>query len=172
MRRHIRLYRYDYSQAGAYFVTVVTQGRHCLFGDIVDGEMHPDAAGRMVARWWEAITSRFPGASTDAFAVMPNHLHGVATLVGADQCVRPPSLFEIVRWSKTMTTNEYINHVRGDGWPPFARRLWQRNYYEHVVRDEADLERVRQYIDGNPGRWAEDGEYLHARGSPPVPWTL
>jgi REP element-mobilizing transposase RayT len=88
----------------------------------------------------------------------------------ADTSVRPPSkttpatgepqpsLSQIVQWFKSMTTNDYIRGVKEDGWPPFRKRLWQRAYYDHIVRDERDLDRIRDYIDGNPSRWAEDPE--------------
>ena len=79
-RRSIRLKGYDYSQAGAYFITIVTQGRLCLFGDVVDGEMHLNNAGKMVRRIWDGMPNRFPSIEMDEFVVMPNHVHGVIVL--------------------------------------------------------------------------------------------
>ena len=76
-RRSIRLKGYDYSQAGAYFVTIVAQGRLCLFGDVVDGEMRANDAGEMVWRVWDGMPGRFPSIEMDEFVVMPNHVHGV-----------------------------------------------------------------------------------------------
>jgi putative transposase len=202
-RRSIRLKGYDYSRAGAYFVTAVAQGRACLFGDVVDNDMILNDAGRMVERWWWQLNDKFPTIVTDAYIVMPNHFHGIIVIVGADSRVRPdpdprvrpdpdprvrpdpdprvrpdpdprvrpdpdprttagghvvPPLPTIVQWFKTMTTNEYIRGVKQLGWPAFAGKLWQRNYFEHIVRDEQALERIRGYISGNPQRWSADEE--------------
>ena len=196
-RRSIRLRGYDYAQAGAYFITICTQARVCLFGQVVDETMHMNDAGQMVQRWWHELNRKFPTVQTDAFVVMPNHIHGIIIIhpVGADLRVCPNDIHirpdnihvcpndihmrpddqrgthtnqrgthagvplpEIVQWFKTMTTNEYIRHVKNDGWPPFRKRLWQRNYYEHIIRDEKSLHRIRQYIAENPSRWEQDNE--------------
>ncbi|MFN4294850.1 MAG: transposase, partial [Thermoflexales bacterium] len=82
-RRSIRLKGYDYSQAGAYFITIVAQDRACLFGEVVDGEMRLNDAGRMVWDEWNALPDRFPGLELDAFVVMPNHVHGIIVLTGS-----------------------------------------------------------------------------------------
>ncbi|NWG20922.1 MAG: transposase, partial [Chloroflexi bacterium] len=82
-RRSIRLKGYDYTQAGAYFVTIVTQNRECLFGEIVDGEMRLNESGACVVRWWEDIPRHFPNVDTDAFVVMPNHMHGIIVITDA-----------------------------------------------------------------------------------------
>jgi len=174
-RRPIRLQGYDYSRVGPYFVTICVQNRECLLGDIVDDEMRLNDAGRMVARWWVELGNKFPSVETELYVVMPNHFHGIIVIVGADLCVRPISadprvrpdrigtyagvpLPEIVQWFKTMTTNEYIRSVKSLGWPPFTAQLWQRNYYERVIRNEKELRRVRQYIADNPAQWAHDRE--------------
>src|SRR6266508_2866850 len=92
-RRSIRLKGYDYKQAGAYFVTVCTQTRACFFGDVVDGEMRLNDAGRMVEHWWFELNGKFPAVETDEFVIMPNHLHGIViitgTIVGSDLRVGP-----------------------------------------------------------------------------------
>ncbi len=182
-RRSIRLKGYDYARPGAYFLTLCTQNRACLFGTVVDGEMHANGAGCMVQRWWDELNHKFPHIRTDAFVVMPNHVHGIIMIhpVGADLRVRPDEnnptdhpgdewdapkpeqgahtgapLPQIVQWFKTMTTNEYIRHVKNAGWPPFQKRLWQRNYYEHIIRNERALHRIRRYIAENPMRWHLD----------------
>ena len=170
-RRSIRLKDYDYAQAGAYFVTICTQGRRCLFGDVAQGDMRLNDAGRMVTRWWEEVSARFSSVQSDLYAVMPNHFHGIVMMVGADPRVRPDDggahagaplprtpLSHIVRWFKTMTTNEYIQQVKVAGWPAFPARLWQRNYYEHVIRNSQDLNDIRRYIAENPRRWETDSE--------------
>ncbi|MBC7263536.1 MAG: hypothetical protein H5T64_04160 [Chloroflexi bacterium] len=171
-RRSIRLQDYDYSQPGAYFLTICTQDQQCLFGEIVDGEMQLNDAGRMIARWWEELPNKFPSAETDEYVVMPNHFHGIVIIVGADLCVRPDPgthvgvpLPEMVQWFKTMTTNEYIRGVKQHGWHPFPGKLWQRNYYEHVIRNEQSLHRIREYIATNPQRWSLDKENPQRRGA-------
>lgn len=178
-RRSIRLRGYDYAQAGAYFVTICTQGRACFFGEVVNGEMRLNDAGWVVTRWWTELVHAFAAVETDAYVVMPNHMHGIIVihadhhLVGADLRVGPDRarrvgphahkgahkgapLHQIVQWFKTMTTNEYIRGVKTLGWLPFDGKLWQRNYYEHIIRDDADLARIRAYIAANPLRWKED----------------
>jgi REP element-mobilizing transposase RayT len=162
-RRSVRLKGYDYSEAGGYFVTICVQGKLCLLGDVSDGRFVPSGAGCMVDCWWKALPSKFPSAELDEYRVMPNHLHGIIMIVGADPCVRPPlsvspPLPEIVQWFKTMTTDDYIRGVKQDGWVRFPGRLWQRDYFDHVIRNDEDLENTRQYIADNPLKWALDEE--------------
>ncbi len=181
-RRSIRLPGYDYAQPGAYFVTICTEGRERLFGEIVGDEMAPNEAGRMIDAWWRRIPEKFPSCNADAFVVMPNHLHGVIVIdhdtVGADPRVRPrhgaagAPLPRIVQWLKTMTTNAYIHGADDCGWRPFAGRLWQRNYYEHIVRDEEELQHIRDYVVNNPLNWTHDPDNMPAEGGhagPPLP---
>ena len=270
-RRSMRLKGYDYSQAGAYFVTICTQGRACLFGEVVDGEMRLNDAGRMVVAEWERLPALFPNVVLDAFVVMPNHIHGIviltdpaddatdgATAIGATiggattgraatggattrvapttagddatpvgaglvpalstmarddaipvgaglvpapstaqsvpapstpapstpatpapapstpatpapappvpapptpaPSVPAPTLGDVIGAFKSRVTVEYIRGVKTFGWTPFDRRLWQRNYYEHIIRNEEALNRIRRYIVENPIRWAFDRE--------------
>ena len=171
-RRSIRLKGFDYSEPGAYFVTIVTKDRSCRFGEIVDGQMKTNSAGKATARWWLELMRKFTTIETDEFVVMPNHCHGIIVIrdpvVGADLCVGPPNirtgahvgapLHRIVQWFKTMTTNEYMRGVKALAWPAFRGQLWQRSYYEHVIRGEESMNRIRQYIIDNPARWAFDRE--------------
>ena len=173
-RRSIRLRGYDYALVGAYFVTVGLQGRGCLLGEITDEELRLNDAGRMVEQWWAELASKFPSMETDEYVVMPNHFHGIV-LLGArypsanallSRAGHPhrgaptsgPTLGAIMDWFKTMTTNAYIRGVKQQDWAPFQGRLWQRDYYEHIVRNDNDLDRIRRYIAGNPSRWASDPE--------------
>jgi putative transposase len=175
-RRSLRLKGYDYSMAGAYFVTICTQDRACLFGDVTAGGMRLNDAGQTVATLWEAIATRFSGVEIDQFVVMPNHLHGILVLpdareattkeattrvaptVGAPLVGAPARLGDVVGAFKSLATVSYITGVKTHGWPGFRGRLWQRNYYEHIIRDEPALNRVRRYIDENPARWEFDDE--------------
>ena len=170
-RRSIRLRDYSYSQAGAYFITIVTQGRLCLFGDVVDGDMRLNDAGEMVRRVWHEMPDRFPSVEMDEFVVMPNHVHGVlfirqsststippvgASLVGARKV--GPALGDVVGAYKSLTTLEYGKGVREMDWPPFHKRLWQRDYYERIIRSESELRLSGEYIANNPMKWELDRE--------------
>lgn len=176
-RRSLRLQGYDYAQAGAYFVTLCTQDRICLFGEIVDEQMRLNDAGKMVLASWDALPDRFRGIDLDEFVVMPNHIHGIivltdSTAVGAGLVPArdgpidagrattrgAPTVGEVVGAFKSITTVLYIRGVNQSGWPPFRGRVWQRNYYEHVIRDEASLHGIREYIVNNPLQWALDRE--------------
>ncbi len=117
--------------------------------------MAPNSAGGMVTDTWGSIPEQYPTATVDGFVVMPNHVHGIIWFTPRDGHGNP-SLGDVMKWFKTRTTNEYIRGVRSNGWPPFDRHLWQRNYHEHIVRNDADLERIREYIANNPARWQED----------------
>lgn len=138
----------------------------------------------MVREWWLKLPDKFPGVALDEYVIMPNHFHGIVVIndVGATPCGRPdvptpcgrpdvnvptntgrphgaaPTLGNIIDWFKTMSTNAYIHGVKQFGWPSFPGRLWQRNFYERVIRDEAELAAIRKYIQSNPATWADDEE--------------
>jgi len=162
-RRSVRLPKFDYKQPGAYFVTICTQNRECLFGTAADGKIQMNDAGRIAQVSWRGLPSQFSNISLDAFVVMPNHVHGII-LVGAQFIApsdsprnhqgvmnRAPTLGEIVRAYKAGSTRMIRKAAN-------ANFAWQRNYYEHVIRDEESFNRIRQYILDNPGRWEIDRE--------------
>ena len=169
-RRSIRLPGYDYTQAGAYFVTVVTADRACLFGEVVDGTMVLSAFGQIVREEWLRTADLRSNVRLDAFVVMPNHLHGIIWIVddavGARRRRAPTDTSEqfgkpvagsiptIVRSTKSAVTKR-INRMRQSP----GERVWQRNYYEHIIRDENSLQRIRQYIHDNPAHWQVDREF-------------
>ncbi len=159
-RRSIRLAGYDYRQAGAYYVTICVQHQACLFGTVDGDRLQLSPAGAMVASEWEALQARFPAVRLDAYVVMPNHLHGIITLSDAERLPGhgAPRLGDIVGAFKSTTTVRYSRSVRSGRWPPFPGRLWLRNYYEHIIRDDAELCRIRQYVADNPLQWADDVE--------------
>jgi putative transposase len=170
-RKSPRLSGYDYSQDGAYFVTAAVQGRLYLFGEVIEGEMRLNPAGQMIGRWWRELERKFSLLKIDEYhVVMPNHFHGIVFVpeqsvpIAEGGHVGPP-LQKIVQWFKTMTTNEYIHGVKELGWPRFQGSLWQRSFYDHVIRDEASLNRIREYIATNPRRWDLDRENPRSRGS-------
>jgi len=176
-RRSIRLKGYDYSQAGAYFITLCIQDRACLFGRVMNGEMRLNDAGRMVLAEWNRLPERFPRVVLDAFVVMPNHVHGIlvitdpAPTVGATvgaTLVVAPTVGNIIGAFKSRVTVEYIRGVKTSGWPSFRGRLWQRNYYEHIIRNERALNAIRPYIMENPRRWHRDREKEARSASDPL----
>jgi REP element-mobilizing transposase RayT len=159
-RRSVRLPDYPY-QDGVYFVTICTHHRECIFGDVVNGTVKQSEWGEIVCECWKAIPDHFPLTELDAFVVMPNHLHGIILLrgdVGAQHAaplhnVAPRSLGAVVRSLKSAVTKA-INQERGIS----CGLVWQRNYHEHVIRSEKSLNMLREYIQFNPARWAEDRE--------------
>ena len=255
-RRKLRLPDFDYSQPGGYFVTIVTQDRKSLFGQILEGEMVLNEIGEMIQAVIEEIPQHYQGVNVEAFVVMPNHIHvlflftdeaapphsnksvgagphvnksvgagpracpstrtrasetdqpnagqpqgvdptekhrsltvadppdddlvgagpracpstaphasqSVHSKTGQPQGVDPTqahfSLPEIVHRLKSLTTHRYIDGVKNNNWPRFDTRLWQRNYYEHIIRNEKDFLAVNDYILANPMNWEKDEEYL------------
>ncbi len=171
-RRSIRLQRYDYSCAGAYFVTICTQNRECLFGEMVDGAMRLNAAGKVVEQCWQEIPTHFPHVELDEFVVMPNHVHGILAIgdfgVAAGE---PANDYSPLRKGPAGTARTIGSMVRGFkiGVTKWMRQthtiheVWQRNYWEHIIRDEAELVHIRAYICDNPARWELD--QLHPDGS-------
>ena len=157
-RRSIRLQGYDYTQAGAYFVTICTQGREYLFGEIADGQMRLNAAGEIAAATWEWLAAQHSYVELDAWTVMPNHLHGILVLLDVSSEKKKP-LGRLIGAFKTVSTKR-VNALRGAESVP----LWQRNYWERVIRNEQELQAVREYIQNNPARWAED--QLNADAAP------
>ena len=156
-RRSIRLKGYDYSQAGAYFVTICAHNRECLFGEIVAGKMQWNEAGGMTMQWFSELENKFTDLQCDKFVIMPNHTHFIVVNAGTDMRESTENwLAHVVQWFKTMTTNEYIRSVKQHGWPLFPGKLWQRNYWEHVIRDEAELNSIREYMQNNPAQWQFD----------------
>jgi REP element-mobilizing transposase RayT len=153
--RSIRLQGYDYSRSGAYFVTICVQNRKRLFGDIKNGEMRLNDAGKMIQTVWNEIPEYYPGIETDEFVIMPNHFHGITVIAGG------LSLPNVVHRFKTMTTKRYTDGVKQSDWPPFPGKLWQRNYWEHIIRNESELNHIREYIRSNHAKWELDKLYIN-----------
>ena len=183
-RKSIRLREYDYTSAGAYFVTICVRGRECALGEIVDGEMVLNACGGIVEEAWQWLGQQYPYVTLDAWVVMPNHIHAIIMVEDpdVDDCrgavpapvnaetqgrgTRPlrredgevtfdgvATLGQIVGYYKYQTTKHINTHLGTPGAP-----FWQRNYYEHVIRNEGELAKVREYIDNNPLKWEIDRE--------------
>ena len=165
-RRSIRLNEYDYSQAGAYFVTMVTWRRDCLFGEVINGMMVLNDFGRVADECWRAIPEHFPCVELGAHQVMPNHVHGVIAIIeGRGAIYRAPtveqfgkptvgSLPTIIRTYKAAVTRQIGRQLNATG-------IWQRNYYEHILRNEHEMDQIWRYIEGNPTLWQDDDENPH-----------
>ena len=175
-RRSIRLPNYDYSQAGAYYITIVTWQRECLFGSVVDEEMGLSKFGLVAKQQWEKLPKRFPNIELGVYVIMPNHMHGIIIITDGrgtagqftvlilpiprraptrEQFQRPVkgSIPTIIRSYKSAVSYR-INLMRGTQDSP----IWQRNYYEHIIRNEKDLQNKTDYIKANPMLWAQDEE--------------
>ncbi len=158
-RRSIRLPNYDYSRPGAYFVTICVQDRSCLFGDVVGGEMWLNDVGRVTCDCWDDIPKHFPHVHLDAFVIMPNHVHGI--LVIADFAVPVGAKNFSPQHGTSKTVGSVVRGFK-IGVTTWMRAntdihvVWQRNYWEHIVRDEPELIRIREYITNNPARWEMD----------------
>jgi REP element-mobilizing transposase RayT len=167
-RKSIRLKGYDYAQSGGYFVTLVTLWREYLFGEIVEGKVHQSPLGRIVDECWRSIPEHFPNVELGAYVVMPNHIHGIIIIYdGRGTIYRAPthyapiierfgkptvgSLPTIVRTFKSTVTRRAERELN-------SGNIWQRNYYEHILRDQADWERISTYIADNPLNWGDDEE--------------
>jgi len=161
---------YDYSQAGAYFVTIVAYQRECLFGEVVEGVMVEGVMvlndfGAIVKREWERSAEIRNEVELGNYVVMPNHFHGIVflhndTVVGATgrsplppRGPMPKSLGALMAGFKSSVTKQ-INIIRdAPGFP-----VWQRNYYERIIRDKREMDRIHRYIESNPFNWADDNE--------------
>lgn len=168
-RRSIRLYGYDYSQPGAYFITLCTHNRECLFGNIMDGKMVLNDVGKIAHQCWLEIPIHYPNVQLDEFIIMPNHIHGiliinddvVQNIVGVQnieplqnkfQKIIPRSIGSIIRGYKIGVTKWFRQNTD-------IYMIWQRNYYEHIIRNEIELNKIRKYILNNPINWELDEHY-------------
>ena len=157
-RRSIRLKGYDYGQEGAYFVTIcINDGTHRL-GEIKNDKMLPNAAGQMVVQTWEILHEKFPGIQQDVFQLMPNHIHFILFIIErmVNENQKKIQLGNIIGAFKSITTNAYIEGVHEKDWEPFHKKVWQRDYYERIIRNERELEAIRTSIINNPTNWKED----------------
>jgi len=168
-RRSIRLKGYDYSQAGSYFITICTQNRVHRFGEIVDGEMKLNEAGLMVNVFCKNTERHFENIKFDLYTTMPNHFHAIITVgagsprpmnnngamnnngQGNPAHTPPPTIGNIMGYFKYQTT-KHINLINKSP----GRKLWQRNYWEHIIRNENEYQRIFQYILNNPRKWEQD----------------
>lgn len=154
-RNSLRYSGYDYARSGAVFVTICTQGRQRLFGCVQKGGVVLSLAGEKAADRWRQIPGRFPDVLTDAFIVTPDHVHGILFTATDPSLDQPATAGAVVRWFKSTMFTDYTTGVAKSGWEPYDRQLWQRNYYDRIIRNDRELNLTRQYIDANPARWQE-----------------
>ena len=160
-RRSIRLQGYDYSQGGAYFLTICTLKRECLFGEIVEEEILLNDWGQVTQRCWHDIPAHFPQVELDAFVVMPNHIHGIMVIDKGTACRAPTgeqfgrpvpgSIPTIVRSFKAAVTKGINAYRQTPG-----EKLWQRNYWEHIIRNDREMNHIREYVQNNSAQWETD----------------
>jgi putative transposase len=147
-RRHGRLPDYAYTTAGFYFVTLCIQDRLPLLGRIAGGEMRLSPAGDLVQVVCEEVPRRYPDVNLDTLTVMPDHFHAILTLGGEGR-----SLSTVIQGIKSRITSRYSLEVASSGWPPFQGRLWQRGFYDRIIRDDEELAAAREYVVHNVQRW-------------------
>jgi REP element-mobilizing transposase RayT len=153
-RRSIRLKDYDYSQPGAYFITIVTGLRKCILGSVSDNRVNLSPSGKIVSKKWNELPRHYRNIWLDRYVIMPNHLHGILVIIERNDSL-PVTISEMIRGFKSFSARE-INKTKKQMNMP----VWQRNYYEHIIRDEQEWATIRDYIEVNPLRWHDDPEYL------------
>ena len=161
-RKQNRLQDYDYSQNGAYFITICTKKRHEILCNIVDSrdagaQIQLTEYGKIVDEYIKMISKKYPTTRVDAYIIMPDHIHMVITIVGDGSAVPQknqgranpaPTIGNIIGWFKYVTTKIIANH-----WDASDNRLWQRSYHDHVIRNAEEYRAICQYIADNPARW-------------------
>lgn len=163
-RRSIRLSDFDHASAGGYFVTLCTHEKKCVLGDIRGSEMHLSDLGRIVDLEWRRSSEIRVEVELDSFVIMPNHMHAIVLFRAELPDAAEPALPRTMRGTGRRTLSSLVagfkaattRRTRAMIGPSFDP-LWQRNYYEHVIRGERVLDRIRQYIADNPLRWNQDG---------------
>lgn len=161
-RTSLRYPDYDYSQPGAVFVTINTHNHQRLFGCIAEGQMRLSPQGRCVHEIWERLPERFPDILLDDCVVMPDHFHGIiVTGTNPDESARHTVGFVIASF-KSQVAAAWRRGVVEEGWPRYQGKLWHRDYYDRIIRNEKELEAIREYIRGNPWR-LEDRRQWQAR---------
>ncbi|MEQ9090551.1 MAG: transposase [Balneola sp.] len=176
-RQSMRLQGYDYSRPGFYFITICAQNMEHIFGDIIGGKMQLNECGEIAWHYWNTIENRYPNTHVDEFIIMPNHVHGIIEIVNENPFVgaihesplrteintelyrknrRKMLIPKIIGWYK-MNTAKQINQVRQTP----GQKSWQRNYYDHIIRNEESLFHIREYIKHNPENWNKDRFHIN-----------
>jgi putative transposase len=155
-RKSIRLKGFDYSSPGYYFLTICTEFKIKLFGKVIHKTMNLNDLGRIVNSHWIDIPKRFPQVKLDYYMIMPNHMHSILIIEEPEiTSIKRSTLGQIVRYFKS-TSAIAINQLLGNE----NKRLWQRNYYEHIIRNDEELANIRFYIEHNPEQWDKDQYFV------------
>jgi putative transposase len=178
--RSMRLKDYNYSQEGAYFITICAYNRQHIFGDIINEQMNLNRYGETAFSCWQQIPEHFGNVDLDVFAILPNHIHGIVSISEArhampliDDKLRafgervPGSISTIIASYKSATTK--VIHSLPDS---SHRQIWQRGFYDHVIRDDNDLDQIREYIEANHLLWSQDHENPENTGLSDIEKTL
>jgi REP element-mobilizing transposase RayT len=171
-RRSLRLRGYNYSQSGAYFMTICTNKRRCLFGNIVNNEVNLNELGNIALNVWNSLPNKYSNIELDEFVIMPNHLHGIILITDVEAIHELPlqesmnvgTIHELsLRERRNMLLPKVIGYFKMNSAKIINQKisssgtsLWQRNYYEHIIRNESELDRIREYIVNNPIKWTLD----------------
>ncbi|MFH1798333.1 MAG: transposase [Candidatus Omnitrophota bacterium] len=164
---NVRLKGYDYSQPNYYFITACTENHIEWFGNIINDQMELNDAGKMIEQTLLGIPDFYPGLSLDTHVIMPNNIHAIIIIQNNKLCSNGQaqwpgptylSLSDIVRRFKTLSTKKYIDGVKKNDWPPFNKKIWQRSFHDHIIRDNKSLNNIREYIQTNPATWDKDIE--------------
>lgn len=174
-RKQLRLKEYDYSQEGYYFITICTQNRLQILSKIIDDyipNIKPVGAdsisaqnikltsvGKLIERVYLNLEKEFPNIKLHDYVIMPNHMHGIIEICDRAEMDSAPTINRIIQSFKRHSTIEYIKGVKKGIYKPFDKRIWQRNYYEHVIRNEKEYYLIKQYIQNNPLNWEKDKYY-------------
>ncbi|MCB0221786.1 MAG: transposase [Chrysiogenetes bacterium] len=157
-KNSLRLRGWDYSRQGAYFVTICTWQRREILSTISNGESFDSEIGQSVRNAWNDLPAQFPHVELDQFVLMPNHLHGILWIgTTPSTCSQP--LGNCIAWLKYEAAKRCAKDIRQLG-----GQLWQRGYYDHIIRNDESLGRIRDYISANPVNWQDDPEYRRRRG--------
>lgn len=162
-RQAIRLKNYDYSQAGAYFITICTKQKQCIFGDIKNRKIRLNALGSIADKYWQEIPQHFANVALDVYTIMPNHLHGILWIMESSENsnktrkfgdIGIESISSVIRSYKAIVTKQINKICNTKG----LSVVWQSRYYEQIIRDENALLTIRNYINNNPLNWDTDQE--------------
>jgi REP element-mobilizing transposase RayT len=166
-RRSIRLKDYDYSKEGMYYITICTKNRESILGDVVNvgaglvpAQVNKTHFGKIIEDIYLIMENRYKNIKLHDYVIMPNHLHGIIEI--CDVQIRtgtrpaPTMIYDVIRDFKSLTTLKYIKGVEENLYPCFNKRIWQRNYYEHIIRDEKEYCKIAKYIYNNPMNWKTD----------------
>lgn len=156
-RNSLRYPGFDYSQPAGIFVTCATYNRQPIFGQMHRGNLIPTPAATSLGDRWRTIPARFVGVEVDAFTVMPDHFHGILWF-GTSIERNTVGCGDVVRWLKSAVVKDYGIGVNHAGWSRYDTHLWQRGYYDHIIRGEKDLVAIRDYIGANVARWIENNK--------------